>query len=80
MKFKKVILVSENSIVLQTEDDKYSFINKTMLVLEDEIECGKMEQYESYMKFCPYDNFKEPTEKENNDILKLLETKNIIIH
>ena len=80
MKFKDVILVSEDLVILMTNDNMYSLLSQKTLNEKGEDECGKMATYEAYLKFLPYNEFHKPTEQEKKDILEFVGAKEVIIH
>ena len=79
MWFKEVSYVSEGSVILLTDDGYYSLINKDEIDSNELIMCGRMQCAEAYMKFMPYDDFKIPTSKEKDEILKALKKANVRI-
>ena len=72
MKFKDVFAVSNEEIILMTEDGYYPIINKKSLDTNEQIICFRTQSPYSHMKFMPYEDFKVPTDKEKKDILKAL--------
>ena len=79
MWFKEVSYASKDSVILLTDDGYYSLINKDEIDSNELIECGRMQCAEAYMKFMPYDDFKIPTNKEKDEILKALKKANVRI-